>query len=221
MVCIVQWRARYLLRREWRSKIRIDEHSIMSNRKGVAALTREFILSIIRFHGSMVVNAERGIGSKNPHLLRLIKDGQVKLVRKCQRTELTVKRGFTRLVNRTYAVPTDAIKVEHVVCPSCGELCSEIPHDNNRIWRLVHDNHKYDCAIRTDHLTDMYDDRRKNEVAQGLAGRHAAVDGGVNYTGRQLERRYRRDKIKRAKRLAKVKPARKVELTVTYEQSIT
>lgn len=193
----------------------------MSNRKGVAALTREFILSIIRFQGSMAVNAERGIGSKNPHLLRLIKDGQVKLKRRGNRTEMTAKRGFANIVNRTYVVPIDSIKVEHVVCPSCGELCSERPSEFNRTWRLVYDNHKYDCAIRTDHLTDMYDDRRKNEVAQGLAGRHAAVDGGVNYTGRQLERRYRRDKIKKAKRLAKVKPMRKVELTVTYEQSIT
>lgn len=193
----------------------------MSNRKGVAALTREFILSIIRFQGSMVVNAERGIGSKNPHLLRLIKDGQVKLKRRGNRTEMMAKRGFANIVNRTYAVPTEPIKVEHVVCPSCGELCSERPSEFNRTWRLVYDNHKYDCAIRTDHLTDMYDDRRKNEVTQGLAGRHAAVDSGVNYTGRQLERRYRRDKIKKAKRLAKVKPARKVELTVTYEQSIT
>jgi len=193
----------------------------MSNRKGVSALNREFILSIIRFRGRMMVNAERGIGSKNPYLLRLIKDGQVKLTRRGNRTEMKAKRGFANIVNRTYAVPINRITVEHVVCPSCGELCSEKPSESNNSWRFVYDNHKYDCAIRTDHLIDMYDDRRKNEVAQGLMGRHASVDSGVNYTGRQLERRYRRDKIKKAKRLAKVKPERKVELTVTYEQSIT
>lgn len=170
----------------------------MSNRKGVAALTREFILSIIRFQGAMVVNAERGIGSKNPHLLRLIKDGQVKLKRRGNRTEMTAKRGFANIINRTYAVPTDPIRVEHVVCPSCGELCSEKPTDFNRAWRYVHDKHKYDCAIRTDHLSDIYDDRRKNEIACGLKGRQASAESGVNYTGRQLERRYRRDKIRRA-----------------------
>lgn len=177
----------------------------MSNRKGVAALTREFILSIIRFQGSMVVNAERGIGSKNPHLLRLIKDGQVKLKRRGNRTEMKAKRGFANIVNRTYAVPTEEIVVEHVVCPSCGELCSEKPTEFNRTWRYVYDKHKYDCAIRTDHLTDMYDDRRKNEVACGLVGRHAAVDAGTNYLTRRRKRIYKAQDIARAKAKAKRK----------------
>lgn len=171
----------------------------MSNRKGVAALTREFILSIIRFRGAIVVNAERGIGSKNPHLLRLIKDGQVKLKRHSNRTEMKAKRGFANIVNRTYVVPTDNIVVEHVVCPSCGELCSDTSTQLNRAWRYVYDKHKYDCAIRTDHLTDMYDDRRKNEVAQGLMGRHVAVDAETNYLTRRRKRIYKSRDIARTK----------------------
>jgi len=175
----------------------------MSNRKGVSALNREFILSIIRFRGHMVVNAERGIGSKNPYLLRLIKDGQVKLTRKGNRTEMAAKRGFANIVNRTYAVPINHITVEHVVCPSCGELCSEKPSESNNSWRFVYDNHKYDCAIRSDHLSDMYDERRKHEVASGLKGRHVAVEAGTNYLTRRRKRIYKSRDIARAKAKAK------------------
>lgn len=192
----------------------------MSNRKGVNTLQREFLLSVIRYQGGMPVNAERGIGSKNPHLVRLIKDGHVKLVRKSVRTSLsdTTRCMYSRY--RTMAVSVERVNVEHVICPGCGERCSGLRTEHSP-WKHVSEHHKYDCPVRQDHWGDQWMERRKIEIQCGLKGRHVAADSGINYTGRQLERRYRRDKIKKAKRLAKIKPARKVQLTVTYEQSIT
>lgn len=192
----------------------------MSNRKGVAALQREFLLSIIRYQGGMLVNAEYGIGSKNPLLVRLIDDGHVKLVRKSVRTALTNSKRCMYSRYRTVAVSVERISVEHVICPGCGERCSSLQTEHSP-GKYVSEHHKYDCPVRQDHWGDQWQERRKIEIQCGLKGRHVAADSGVNYTGRQLERRYRRDKLKKAKRLAKVKPARKVELTVTYEQSIT
>lgn len=191
----------------------------MSNRKGVAALQREFLLSIIRYQGGMLVNAEYGIGSKNPHLVRLIEDGLVKLVRKSARTALTDSKRCMYSRYRTVAVSVERVTLEHVICPGCGERCSALRTEANP-HKWISEVHKYDCPVRQDHWGDQWQERRKTEIQCGLKGRHVAADSGVNYTGRQLERRYRRDKIKKAKRLAKVKPARKVQLTVTHEQSI-
>ncbi|MNE48501.1 hypothetical protein D3C80_1429690 [compost metagenome] len=187
----------------------------MSNRKGAAALQREFLLSIIRFEGGMLVNAERGIGSKNPLLVRLIKDGHVKLVRKSTRTVLHSGKGYMNSRHRTLAVSVERINVEHVICPGCGERCSALRTEAFP-YRHVTESHKYDCPVRQDHSGDGWFDRRKTEIACGLKGKHVAPSNDVNYTGRQLERRYRRDKIKRAK----IKTKRKVTITVTHEQSI-
>lgn len=192
----------------------------MSNRKGVAALQREFLLSIIRFEGGLVVNAERGIGSKNPHLVRLIADGHVKLTRKSVRTVLHNGNGYMNSRYRTWAVSVERVNVEHLICPGCGERCSTLRTENSPHSHVA-EAHKYDCPVRQDHWSDRWKERRKTEIECGLKSRNVAADSGTNYTGRQLERRYRRDQIKKAKRLAKVKPARKVQLTVTYEQSIT
>lgn len=170
----------------------------MSNRKGVAAIQREFLLSLIRFEGGMVVNAEYGIGSKNPHLVRLIADGHVKLVRKNTRTVMGFSDRCMYSRNRTYAVSVERVNVEHLICPGCGERCSTLRTENFP-HRHVAEAHKYDCPVRQDHWSDRWKERRKTEIECGLKGRHVAAEGGINYTGRQLERRYRRDKIKRAK----------------------
>ncbi|MNC10743.1 hypothetical protein D3C75_584110 [compost metagenome] len=184
----------------------------MSNRKGVAALQREFLLSIIRYYGGMLVNAEYGIGSKNPHLVRLIDDGHVKLVRKSVRTALTdsSKRCmYSRY--RTVAVSVERISVEHVICPGCGERCSSLRTEQSP-GKYVSEHHKYDCPVRQDHWGDQWQERRKMEIQCGLRGRHVAADGDVNFTGRQKKRKWKHNDARRAK----LKAAREAELKAKY-----
>lgn len=164
----------------------------MSNRKSANALTRDLLMQIIRYQRGMYVNVEGGIGSKNPHLVRLIEDGLVKLVRRgAVRTELSTAKHVGRIVRRTVAVAVDGIKIDKVVCPSCGQLCSS---DNpNSVYPWVREKHKFDCEVRTDHLYDSW--QRAQEIRNTAKGRPTDVGGKV-YHG---TRRGKRQDKKRAK----------------------
>ena len=192
----------------------------MSNRKSTNALTRDLLMQIIRYQRGMSVNVEGGIGSKNPHLVRLIEDGLVKLVRRgATRTVMSTAKHVGRNIRRTVAIAADGVKIDKVVCPSCGQLCSDDNPNSNYPW--VRERHKFDCVVRTDHLYDGWN--RAQEVRNTAKGRPTNVgDKTFHDTRRGKRRDKKRAKLKAARVAAILKkypvvPEREITLVVTYE----
>lgn len=192
----------------------------MSNRKSANALTRDLLMQIIRYQGGIIVNAEGGIGSKNPHLTRLIEDGLVKLVRRGNRTELSTAKHVGRIIRRTVAVAIDGTSIDKVVCPSCGELCSHTDSLYNR-YRWVREKHKFDCEVRLDHLYDSW--QRAQEVRNAAKGRPTDVGGKIRHSTRRGKRQDKKRAKLKAARIAALekKYPYNTTITVTHEQSIT